>query len=185
MAIIDIKCTESISQIENSQYTVYQNDKLYLGCHSQICLFFELPLFVFMNQVKTAKLILFKVPLQETICLGTKNNRCTAYPLLDFFSVYGYCYEALQVDHSLSIEYQDQIEKSYTEVDITKIVNAWADQTLENKGLLLSANSLWTYLAYASNRYKFEGMHPMLRITFDGINCPLNVAPCIVKADKI
>ncbi|WP_099204152.1 DNRLRE domain-containing protein [Scatolibacter rhodanostii] len=180
MAMIDIKCTESISQIPKSQYTVYQNDKLYLGCNSQICLFFELPLFIFLNQIKSARLILFKIPLQEPICLDTRNNRYTVYPFLDFFSVYGHCYETPQVVDNLSIEYKDQIEKSYTEVDITEIVKAWIDQSLENKGILLRADPLAAYLAYASNRYKIRGMHPILRITLDGVNFPMHVAPCAV-----
>ncbi len=161
--------------------SAYQSDKLRLGDRFQTYLFFELPPPVFFSPLKTARLILFKIPLYAAKSpLMPQGDRYSVCPLLDFFSVYSDWYAPVRIDDSLCMDYEDQVWSSSTQIDITEIAAAWIGERLENKGLLLTGYPNARPVAYASDRYETAGMRPMLRLTYAGTTRPLSAAPCTV-----
>jgi hypothetical protein len=91
-----------------------------------------------------------------------------------------------KIDYSRRVIFDNNYCSSYTEVDITKIVKDWADNKIENKGLMLTGNDNSQYVSYASDRYEIMGMRPMIRMIYEGkeICLPLSVAPCEVKVNS-
>jgi hypothetical protein len=184
MGYMDLTCRKSISLMKGIKYSEYISDKLYLGYKYEIYLFFEIPPVAFCSRIKKARLILFKIPLNVIKSSSVpRSNQYSIYPLLDYFSIYSLCYAHPRADDGLRVDYKDRACISYTEIDITTIAEAWLEERLENKGLLLNSAPNARRLAYASDTYKTIGMRPTLRLTFEGITWPLSAAPCTVEVD--
>jgi hypothetical protein len=113
---------------------------------------------------------------------GCQRGLYYAYPLLGFFSVYGYLYSLPRIDVGLEASFYSDPDRCVTEVDLTAIVNAWLAGTLENKGLFLIGNRNTCRVDYASDRYDSAGMRPMLRLVCEDVTIcqPLSVYCCTV-----
>ena len=176
---------EAVSLISGAKCSAWKNDPLRIGCNFTTYLFFELPPAVFLNPVKRARLILFKMPMNVIeIPSAFWSNQYSVYPLLDFFSVYSGWYIPPRFDDSLRVDYEDQACISYTEIDITAIVAAWSQERMENKGLFLTGAPNGRQLMYASDQYETAGMRPRLRLTYEEISRPLSAAPCTVEINR-
>jgi len=182
MGYIDLTCWESVSLRNGNTCCANNNEKLHIGCNFETYLFFELPAAAFFDHLITARLILFKIPMNFNKT-SLRSNQYSVYPLLDFFNIYSNCYTPPKTDDNLRVDYEDQACTGYTDIDITAVVNAWIDGKPENKGLLLNGAPNAHHLVYASNQFETAGMRPMLRLTYEYISKPLSVAPCTVKID--
>ena len=189
MGYIDLTCRESISLMNGGQDFAYENDagnKLFLGYNVNTYLFFELPPIAFYCHILQARLLLYKIPLYCTgIASELPNSQYSVCPLLDFFSSYSNLYTQPRTDDSFIVNFEDQTNMSYTEIDITAIAGAWIEENIENKGLLMTGNLGAQQLIYASDQYKTVGMRPMLRLTYDVISWPLRAASCTVAVEEI
>ncbi len=185
MAYMDLPCCKSICLPNDIEYNTSKNEILYIGCSFETYLFFKLPPAAFLNPLKSARLILFKVPLNTAENFSIpKSNYYSIYPLLDFFSIYTNWYRPPEIDAGLGLDFKDIPCISYTEIDITTIVKAWLNEKPENKGLLLTSAPNARLMAFASNQYNRAGMRPILRLTYMGISQPLGMAPCTVRVNK-
>jgi hypothetical protein len=182
MGYIDLNCWESVSLLNGSACGANTGDKLHVGCNFETYLFFELPSAAFCSRLITARLILFKIPMNSDEVHTTPwCNQYRVYPLLDFLNIYGNCYTPPRTDDNLRVDYQDQPCTGYADIDITEIVRAWLNKNPENKGLLLNGAPNAHLLSYASNKFETAGMRPMLRLTYEYFDEPLCAAPCTVK----
>lgn len=156
---------------------------LFLGCGFETFLSIKIPSCVEFRNLKQARLILFKIP--EARPRYCARDRYRAYPLLDFFSAYGYLFAAPNIDDGRGLCFSDDPGQSVLEIDVTEIVGAWLDGTIENKGLVLTGPRNTCPIACASNRHEIAGMHPFLRLIYDDITIcqPLSVMPCTVDLD--
>lgn len=142
-------------------------------------LFFEIPTPSFFERLVKAELVLYKIPADTCQPPCTPDcDRYFIYPLLDYFNIYGKCFEPPHIDECLSVEFRDQARIGYYDINITKIVEAWIGGGPENKGLLLSSLPNARRLVFASNQFKAPGMRPMLRLTYESPTRPLTIAPC-------
>lgn len=159
-----------------------ETDKLYMGNPFQTYLYFENPTLPAFSYIETARLILFKIPLQRCNCsIVEQRSLYHVFPLRDFFSVYYNCYEPPRAEDSFRIDYNNEPSMSYCEIDISNIVQSWMDGRIENRGLLLTSSLCAQYLAYASHQYDVVGMRPTIRVTYEGITVPLSRAAGTVE----
>lgn len=181
---MDLPCSKSSNLVRGVKGLSCISKKLYVGCNYEICLFFGLPPTHLLQTIRSAKLVLFKVPSgMLRFSSTTPSNRYSVCPLLDFFSIYSNCHARPQTDDCLTVEYEDNNFIGCTEIDITEIVEAWIRGAPENKGLLLTAAPDAWQLAFASDQYEVGGMRPMLRLMYEGAPNPLSVAPCVVTVN--
>lgn len=185
MHIIDLGCKES----DNFSINCCKNDneeRLLLGqndcCNESIYLYFDLPLFLNRNLVKTSKLILYKLPM---CCKyqNTKYNQYNICPLIDFYSPFIGCFSPPRSDCTYKVSFEDNIHLGYSEIDVTSMVKAWLQGSLENKGLQITGDELSPLIVYASGRNTNLKIHPILRIIiYDSIEFrTLTEIPCKVN----
>ena len=185
MDILDLTCRESASLADGAKSPAYAKDRLYLGAGFKTYLFFKLPSTDFFSKIVKAKLILFKIPFPLMgSCPPSHPGQYGIFPLLDYFSAYSGWYAPPRFDAGLRVDYQDQDDLSYAEIDITKIVSSWIETDEENKGLLLSGAPDTRFLIFASGRYETVGMRPTLRLAGRGFSRPLSMAPCTVRIKR-
>lgn len=185
MSLIDLKCQESISFARDGSCIDFNKTSLLLGHDVQIFLYFELPSFLYAVNLKQARLVLFKIPACfEEDCISCCCNQYYVTPLSDFFSIYS----PVKIDCSRQISFEDPINCSYTEVDITGIVESWISHGTENNGLLLLGNQNSKYISYGSEKYKIIRMRPLLRLIYEqksfDVCQPLSQLPCTVKVQN-
>ncbi|MDR1628652.1 MAG: hypothetical protein LBS36_00335 [Oscillospiraceae bacterium] len=179
---MDLHCATAINLTDGFNGGPCPGDQLYLGCHYGIYLFFELPSSAFFGHIKEATLILFKIPGHLAHChFIPQNSIYSIYPLLDFYNVYNRWYAPPRIDAALSVDYDDQACMSYSEIDITMIVQSWMKAAPENKGLLLTGAPNGPFLVYASDRHECVGMRPTLRLKYEEFPLPLSTASCVVR----
>ncbi|MDD3413456.1 MAG: DNRLRE domain-containing protein [Lachnospiraceae bacterium] len=190
MSLADLKCVESICTTNDCCWSLENKEILMIGkenCHEyKIYLKFELLPYFQIKVIQQAKLILFKIPQIERenqMDYYNGNNEYIIYPLLDFFSVYIGMYSEPRIVDELGISFRNNGCCSYTEVDITDIVNAWYDENIEEKGLLLMGSGTAGTICYASDEYQWKGMRPILRLIYQENNfCQaMSQAPCTVN----
>lgn len=190
MNIIDIKCQDSVNSSLNCCHLELPKDPLRLGSHNQIYLFFNLPVFINSRQIDEARLILYKSPpFGEGDCNAeSEENKYYLFPLTDYFSIYSCMFSMPAIDRGRRVVFNNDNCKSYTEIDVTDIVKAWLDLSLENKGLLLAGSKNAQCVFYESNRCDITGMHPTLRLICSGIGPfptpALNCADCNVTINR-
>lgn len=170
MSILDLRPQSSFTYSTNCFYRDHQKPSMPLGHGKAIYLFFNLPLWVCNYAIVNARLILFKFPYD--ICsitdAASKENitECYAlYPLLEVFNVYGCPYSPPTVDFSRGVPFQNSYRCSHTQINVTKIVQDWSNDTLENNGFLLMGENNSSYILYASGQHSVCEMRPMLRLT--------------------
>lgn len=184
MSLMDVKCEESIYITESGYYNDKDKKILLLGkdCYDEylVYLFFSLPSYAYIKNLKEARLILFKLPNKEDndFKLNQKYGSYSVAPLLNFFSTYACMYSPTFIDCDKKTTFRNDCRCSYTEIDITHIVKAWTKEEIENKGLLLYGNKEAPLVMYASNQYKIEGMRPRLRLVYEDA-C---IIPCLASA---
>lgn len=181
-----MNCEKSFSASPSCIFSCNDKNLLFLGNTYQVYLYFGMPSCTGPANLTQAKLVLFKIPIGDPRNqTGCHHNQYCAYPLLDFFSVYNCMYAPPKTDESLRGVFHDHPCSSYSEIDITDIARAWKNDSLENKGILLTGDECTRCIAYASDRYEIPGMRPMLRLTYDTTELcrPLSVSPCIVEVN--
>jgi hypothetical protein len=183
MSTIDLECRRSFSLPPHGALSRENKGILSVGCGHQTFLFPELPPCIGLRSLKQARLVLYKVPPGEADGhLGCGHGPYCAYPLLDFFSVYGYLYSPPRIDVELEAPFGIEADRCVTEVDVTRIASAWLAGTLENKGLFLVGSRNTRRVDHASDRYDAVGMRPMLRLVCEDVTIcqPLSVICCTV-----
>ncbi|MFA9464301.1 MAG: DNRLRE domain-containing protein [Velocimicrobium sp.] len=188
MSVLDIKCDNAVSSTKNCCCMEKNKGYLRLGCEYQIYVSFNLPSYSYLESLKEARLILFKIPMQGRDNLVDKEcNDYSVYPLLDFFSNYSCMYLPPQLDFSRKKSFVDKECVNHTEVDITDIVKAWIHEEIENKGLLLTGKDDTRGITYASDRYSINGMRPMLRLIYEDVSIchPLTMIPCTIEIENL
>lgn len=184
MDVLDLKCGHSFSSAPLCPSSCKNSERMLLGRGYQIFLYFEVPPCIGMRSVKQARLILFKIPEIGTYCYsGTPPSAYFAYPLLEFYSPYGCMYAPPYIDDGRGTEFCDAPDRCTTEVDVTGMVNAWLENSIENKGLLLTASEDSSLIVYASHQYESRAMNPMLRLVCEDIAVyqPLSMRSCDVE----
>lgn len=181
MSVIDLECMKSDYSIECGCHKVPAGQLLRLGqCNGEnyrIGLFFHLPPVVYTHQIKQARLFLFKV-LPCFSCSVNMKKDYFVYPLLEFFGS-GSCFGNPKFEKNLHVRFQDRACASDTEIDITKLVKAWACERIDNKGILLQGCG-GDLITYASIRHRDVGMRPFVRISYEEKQ-PLVSVPCSVS----
>ena len=157
-----------------------------MGRKKAIYLFFNLPFYSYSHVLLKARLILFKLPsapFDVDICAEKITAQYTLYPLLEAFSFFNYMFSPSVIDFSRRVNFENLHCRSYTEINITQIVQDWISGKMENHGLLLTGECDSPYVFYASNQYKILGMSPSIRLIFgdDVRPCSLQAVPCDVE----
>lgn len=191
MPIIDLKCRDSFAS-PAAGCQGCQQEALFLGHYGQVYLFFDLPADLSSRVLRKASLILFKLPYisscgaKGTAYVEHNASQYTLYPLLDFFSIFGHMFSPPAVDPDHRVDFKDIPHCSYTEIDITRIVEDWNGGKLENRGILLIGSPDSPCLYYASNRYEIFWMRPLIRLTCWETETPraLRAVPCKVKVNS-
>ncbi|MEA4920425.1 MAG: DNRLRE domain-containing protein [Clostridiaceae bacterium] len=174
MSVIDLNAQSSFNYFTCHFYREPQRGYLQLGCEKTIYLCFDLPLWIQNTLVQEARLILYKLPC-HTFCAGEAADikTCgmfTIYPLAEVFNAYGCLACPPVVDTGRSVEFIDT-PKSYTEVDITHIVQAWNAGAIDNNGILIMGRECSSVIFYASDQNCISEIRPILRLTLKNF-CP-------------
>lgn len=178
MTVYDVVCESSFNICSRCAGPLRERGVLYLGQGASIALNFSLPPVFGLQSLKKASLVLYKIP---GYCHpAPTHGNYFAWPLLDYFSVYGCAYAPPRVDAALKTPFSDDLNRCVLEVDVTAIVEAWQNGAPENRGLLLTGAENARRVACASERYEAPGMRPMLRLfTEDVLLCrPLSARDC-------
>lgn len=210
MAILDLVCKNSVSFSTDCYNTKTDNKRLYVGgAYNYISfLYFPIPPYLYNKELVSAKLILFKHPLskhkvigskrcyseycyyykehdciKEYDCNNDKSNKYILCPLLEYFSVYSDSYSVPKADLSKKISFVNDVTLCYTEIDITKIMESWLNEDIDNKGVMLFGNDFSNLISYGSENDDVAGMHPVIRLAYKEKPCPevLSSIPCIVE----
>lgn len=182
MATIDLSCRQSFCLPPHSACPCAEPGLLYVGGGYRAFLFPQTPSFISLNRLKQARLILFKIP-QATDCpVDCLTGNYCAYPLKDFFSIYGCCYAQPEIDEYLGAAFCDDPCRCVLEIDVTDITRAWLNGSPENYGIALCGGMDTPRIACASRLPDTPGMCPILRLVYEGepIYQPLSVMDCIV-----
>lgn len=183
MSVLDLSCSQSFSFSPPCPLPCKNSERALLGCGYQLFLYFEIPSCVSPCSIKKARLVLFKLPDSGTrYYQDTSPNPFFAYPLLDFYSPYGCLYAPPSIDGGREVIFYDDASRCCTEADVTDLATAWADGSIENKGLILTAGEGSKLITYASDRHEIWGMRPMLRLVCgNNPECqPLSMRECEV-----
>lgn len=111
----------------------------------------------------TAELVLFKLNdfFYKEACF-------TIYPLLDYFSSFTTSENPPGFDKSSKVEFNPFTNKVASEIDLSKIVNKWVDNSLVNKGIVLSGNSVIKAVARFGSAFINDiTLAPFLRVSFE------------------
>lgn len=184
MSTIDLACRQSFSIPPRGAIPCGNKGMLRLGCGYQTFLYLEIPPCIGLRSLKQARLILFKMPTGDTrYQQECPRARYFVYPLLDFFSVYGYLYAQPNIDKDRRVAFYDDPHRCSTEIDITAVANAWLEGTIENKGLLLTGYENMPPITYASGHNEIVGMRPMMRLVCEDVAIcrPLSSRRCTVS----
>lgn len=194
MSILDLPCKNSVSFSKNCCNIKVCNQILLLGGHHHYLsfLYFDLPPYSDIKDLKCAKLILFKHPMHirdfDSHCNCHKDRSYNAVsPLLEFFSTYSRLYQIPKADYSKQVMFEDDESLCYTEIDITSIVQEWKNDSMENRGIMLSGNDCNKPICYASEKNDTKSMRPMIRLIYkENAGClGLSSTPCMVDVKKI
>ncbi len=190
MSFIDIICKYSGSFCSNCYQ--YNNDALIVGqcgkCRENIFLYFDLQPDFYLGKIKNSRLILYKLPVctPSHVCRPYFSDSYCLYPLTDFFNIYSNHFSKPQFDYKYETCFMDDINSSYTEIDITQITQIWHNEQLENKGLIITSPGNGLPLFYAGHNFKILSMRPMLRVTYESIpGLPImKQVPCTVEINQ-
>lgn len=181
MSIMDLTCKDSISYSKRCNKDI-DGDSLYLGsyyrCNYLICLYFALPRYSFLQKLKKASLILYKMPEdhdeRRRYRRYNKNEQYKNYkdqyivcPLEDYFSAYSSDFSIPDPDFDRKQEFRDIIHSCFTEIDITDIVKDWINEEIENRGLILLGKKDSHLITYASKKCSISRMCPTLRLIYE------------------
>lgn len=113
----------------------------------------------------TAELVLFKLSdfSYKDICFAV----C---PLVDYFSSITTSENPPGVDMSSKLEFNPFTNKVALEIDLSDIVNKWANNSLINKGIVLSGNNVRKAVArFGSAFINDVTLVPFLRVSFEEV----------------
>lgn len=183
MNSLDLEAQDSFNYPMDPCYAGSQQELLYLGHGRALYLFFVLPPDLCSRILQKVRLFLFKVPTAASVCNWESTGQYTLYPLLHVFSCFNNIYSPPPIDSKRSVPFDLQPCCSYTEIDITGVVQDWAANSLENNGLLLVGKKDAPYAFFASHQYRILRMRPMLRFTSQDNSCigVYNSVPCGLK----
>lgn len=134
----------------------------------------------------TAELVLFK--LNDFFY---KDAWFAIYPLVDYFSSFTTSENSPEFDKSSKVEFNPFTNKVALEIDLSDIVNKWVDNSLINKGIVLSPNGERKSVArFGSAFINDVTLVPFLRVSFEesqsseGIKLsePISVNPEDIKS---
>ena len=126
----------------------------------------------------TAELVLFK--LND---FYYRDVWFAIYPLLNYFSSFTTSENPPAFDKSSKVEFDPFTNKVAVEIDLSDIVNKWADNSWINKGIVLSGNNARKAVArFGSAFINDVTLVPFLRVSFEEIEQSLN---CIKLSEPI
>ncbi len=132
----------------------------------------------------TAELVLFK--LNDFFY---KEVWFSIYPLLDYFSSFTTSENPPRFHKSSKVEFNPFTNKVALEIDLSDIVNKWVNNSLINKGLVLSGNSAIEAVArFGSAFINDVTLVPFLRVSFEEAQCSKGIklsGPISVNSEDI
>jgi len=186
MSVTDLQISSSFSNSPGTKILCKSEETLNLGCKDRIFLYAEIPPFIGFYTLGQARIILFKLyDYNIKSCCDLSCANYYAYPLLDFYSEFGYMFSPPNIDKSYQTAFYNDPNLCCTEIDITRIAQAWSDGKIENKGVMLAGRGDIRCITYASNRYVTAGMRPFMRFIYDGVTIchPLSVQESAVTVN--
>lgn len=143
-------------------------------------------------KLSSATLVMFKIPEER---MGACHNyypeslnRYRAIPSAEYVSAYTYCYEVPILHDERTIFFHDIPKRAYTEIDITKMAEAWIKGEIENKGMMITAECNSKWIRYESNNAKEYRNRPFLRVVYEDkqypypdLHEPIIELPLIIK----
>jgi len=163
------------------------------------CLYFKIPPYIYGKEIENARIILYKYPVPVYEMYHSKcgaaykcgvpiddvhDDCCPASlsvcPLLEFFSKYSPCYSIPLSDSGKTVTCQIDERLCYTEIDISQIAKQWIQNTIDNRGLLVTGCCTGRIVSYASEKEPDWGLRPVMRLTYRDLS-ELSSVPCIVK----
>lgn len=180
MLTLDVCCQDSY----NAQSPFLQNRihrTFGVGPVQPAYLFFSLPVCLPSRILQAAKLLLFPFP-------NHYYGKCPTpapfhlYPLTTPYSLFSAYYPPPTVDCRLRVDFAVPATQCCAKIDLTEIVKNWYAGSLENRGLLLTAEADAPSRLFASADFEVAGMRPQLRITCreDTPLAPLSDVSCDV-----
>lgn len=178
MNVMDFKAQTAFDYLKDCFFLEPPKHFIKVGAEHIIYLDFSLPLWLNDWVVQKARLILYKLATDREPSFG----RYVLLPLQEPFNVSG-CF-----DYFPSVAMEDAVPftnspKSYTEIDITHIVQRWHQNSLENNGLLLKGEDCAPTIVYASTRHRMPHMCPLLRLTCINAAIPLTLQTVDCQVD--
>ena len=171
MNTIDLKAQTAFHYSKDCFFLEPPKHFLKLGADHFIYLSFSLPLWLNDWVVQKARLILYKLtPSDDPHVFG----RYLLFPLQEPFNVCGYADYFPSVSIKDAISFTDSC-KSYTQIDLTHMVQRWQSNRLENNGILLMGKNCAPTIVYASPRHCLSQMCPVLRLTCINATIPLSL----------
>ncbi len=169
MSVIDLRAQTSFNYSVNYLIRDQWRQSLQLGCDKIIYLHFNMPITLHNLVLLGAKLILFKLPHCTCETQSTQNaedicNQYALYPLSEIFNVYGCTNIFPAVSQERCISFETSCQDTYTEIDITQIVQDWSSDTIENNGIMLMGKDHAAKIYYASSQHRIPELRPMLRL---------------------
>ena len=132
----------------------------------------------------TAELVLFK--LND---FYYRDAWFAIYPLLDYFSSFTTSENPPAFDKSSKVEFDPFTNKVAVEIDLSDIVNKWSDNSLINKGIVLSGNNARKAVArFGSAFINDVTLVPFLRVSFEESGSSQGIrlsGPISVETDNI
>lgn len=195
MNVLDLTCVNSVSF---SQTCKTSRQMLCAGGPDGFisCLYFEIPGHIYGKEIESARLILYKYPPYEmyysrcdtaykcnALCDDTHDCRpanLMACPLLEFFSKFSPSYSIPRSDCSMTVICPIDERLCYTEIDITGIVKQWIQNTMDNRGLLVTGCCPSRAACYVSEKEPDGGLHPTMRLIYRDFR-ELSSVPSIVS----
>ena len=182
MNTVNVTVQDSLGFPANRRIGSQPQDILILGGGRTVSLFFNAGGAPAGSPLLQAKLLLFQIPCGPVRASGSGSGQYALYPLLEPIGTYSPLFAAPAIDFGRGVLFSNPRFQSCTEIDVTSIVRAWFDGSLENNGLLLMGLGSAPCVFFAAGRYRVTGMRPTLRLTFAGEGTRvLESASCEVK----
>ncbi|MGL4800232.1 MAG: DNRLRE domain-containing protein [Cellulosilyticaceae bacterium] len=176
MDTLHLPCKTSLAYSSHNDFMPFSDIMLGYAypCHYWSYLYFNTFTISPYTPISSAIITLFKIPTsyEKHVVLNA-----TCIPTLEYMTPYTYCYNSPSLAREFTTPFFITPNMSYTEIDVTTIVQAWVSGTLPNKGLLLFQDHFDALVHFGAASNPVPSLQPVLDITIATTPAPPIIKP--------
>lgn len=173
MSLTDVYASKSITISDRFPNENVNSEEVFIGNRNKFryitYLYFDLSSLEKSYKISSAKLILFKSRNEQQCCNNdyVKDKNYGIYILKEHFSGLTNYNNKPRYYSAQGVNFISNPNQIYDEIDINNIVQLWQDNIFDNKGIMLSGNTMESKpLIYGATKNNDTTLKPFLRVNY-------------------